>query len=68
MRTWLLSNMLRINDQKTELIIFANPQQAKLLADMGLTFITFAGTTINASTAVRNLGVALDCQHERTQL
>ena len=55
--------MLKISDLKTELIIFANIQQAKLLLpDLGLTSITFASTTSKVSTAVRDLGTVLDYQ------
>ena len=61
-RAWILSSMLKINDLKTELIIFTNPQQAKLQPDLGLTSVTFAGTTSNMSTAVHDLGAVLDCQ------
>ena len=64
-RAWMLLSGLKINDLKTELITFANPQQVRLLPNLGLTSITFAGTTVNVSTAVRDLGAILDCHLER---
>ena len=34
----------------------------QLVPDLGLTSVTFAGTTINVLAAVRDLGAVLDCQ------
>ncbi len=56
---WMLSYMLKINDNKTELMVFMNPQQAKR-AQTELQTITLGGCTITATSTVRNLGVTMD--------
>ncbi len=61
-RGWMLMNMLKINDDKTELIIFMNPQQARVLEDRDapIPSITLGDCVITASNTVRNLGVMMD--------
>ena len=62
-RIWMLKNMLKINDSKTELIIFMN-SQTKLSASASLTSIVLAGSIITSTPTVRNLGVMLDSRLE----
>ena len=59
-RIWMLKHMLKINDSKTELIIFVNPQQAKFLVDSPVSSVTLADSTIESTPTVRNLGVVMD--------
>lgn len=61
-RAWMLTNMLKINDSKTELIIFMNPQQARIVqeANIPLPVITLGDSMITATSTVRNLGVVMD--------
>ena len=66
-RAWMRSNMLNINNLKTELTIFANPQQAKFLPDLSLTSITLICryNYINMSTVVGDVGALRACHLER---
>ena len=57
----MLKNMLKINDNKMELIVFSN-QTTKTSAECQslLSSITLADCNITATSTVRNLGVVLD--------
>ena len=59
-RAWMLKNLLKINDSKTELIVFINPQQQGLLCESPVLSLVLGDSTIQASSTVRNLGVVLD--------
>ncbi len=59
-RTWMLRNLLKINDGKTELIVFVNPQQERLLTESPVRSLTLGDSTIQSSDTVRNLGVVQD--------
>ncbi len=64
-RAWMLANMLKINDDKTELVVFMNPQQRRTCtvhrADQAdPATITLGDSTITAADTVRNLGVMMD--------
>lgn len=62
-RAWMLKNMLKINDNKTELIVFMNPQQAKVVvqqSDSSVPAILLGDSTIEATNTVRNLGVVMN--------
>ena len=53
----MLKNMLKINDEKTEFILFINPQQARFVTEAS---ITLGGAAIKATKTVRNLGVMMN--------
>ena len=59
-RAWMLKNMLKINDEKTEFILFINPQQARFVTEAS---ITLGGAAIKATKTVRNLGVVMMNSH-----
>ena len=52
-RAWMLKNMLKINDESTEFILFINLQQARFVTEAS---ITLGGAAIKATETVRNLG------------
>ncbi|CAC5400218.1 unnamed protein product [Mytilus coruscus] len=54
---WMSVNMLKLNEDKTELIIFAPKHQIKHLSDFRL---TFDGTVLNDVSCVKNLGMYFD--------
>jgi len=54
---WMSSNMLKLNQDKTELIVFSSKYQAKKTQDFHL---TVGDSVVNAMEFVRNLGVYLD--------
>ncbi len=54
---WMSSNMLELNQDKTELIVFSSKHQAKKTQDFHL---TVGDSVVNAVHSVRNLGVYLD--------
>ncbi|XP_071963461.1 uncharacterized protein [Antedon mediterranea] len=53
------SNFLKLNDKKTEVILFGSVQQRKKIRFDDL---HIGGVLVNPSTEVRNLGVQLDCK------
>ena len=55
--SWMRLNMLKINQDKTELIIFAPKHQANDLSDCKL---QFDGTIVCESALVKNLGAYFD--------
>ena len=59
-RTWMLNNILKINDENTEFILFLNPQQATFVTKAS---ITLGGAAIKATKTVCNLGVVMMNTH-----
>ena len=56
-KTWMLENTFKMNDSKTELIIFGSKQQ---LAKLNTDSLCVGDTKIHTSTNIRNLGAYLD--------
>ena len=56
-KQWMLSDKLKLNDSKTEIILIGTRQQ---LAKVNLTSFTFGDTEIALSSEVRNLGCWFD--------
>lgn len=54
---WMNTNMLKLNADKTELILFASENNSKKVSDVS---ITVDGAVIKQSQSVRNLGAYLD--------
>ena len=57
LRSWMISNMLMVNDSKTEFLIVGNKQQ---LERVNIPFIHVGEDQIIPVTSVRNLGVIFD--------
>ena len=58
LKVWMTQNKLKLNEDKTELIIIASK---KICSSISLpTSVSLCGTDIPLSTSVRNLGVTLD--------
>ena len=55
--SWMCSNMLKLNEDKTEVMFFAPKHQVKDLQDCHL---TFGGNVVTSSECVNNLGVYFD--------
>ena len=58
---WCASRRLQLNEAKTELAWFGKPSRLASLVSMG-TSVTVGSSTINPSSAVRDLGVILDAE------
>ena len=58
---WCASRRLQLNEAKTELAWFGKPSRLASLASMG-TSVTVGSSTINPSSAARDLGVILDAE------
>ena len=56
-REWMNHNMLKLNDDKTELIVFASKYKQDLYNDLS---ITIGDTVVDCSSQVRDLGVIFD--------
>ena len=56
-REWMNQNILKLNDDKTELIVFTSKYKQDLYHDLS---ITIGGTVVNCSSQVRDLGVIFD--------
>ena len=56
-REWMNQNMLKLNDDKTELIVFASKYKQDLYNDLS---ITIGDTVVDCSSQVRDLGVIFD--------
>jgi hypothetical protein len=54
---WMTANMLKLNQEKTELIIFAPKHQVKHFSDFRL---KFDGTVLSDVSCVKNLGMYFD--------
>ena len=52
-REWMNQNMLKLNDDKTELIVFASKYKQDLYNDLS---ITIGDTVVDCSSQVRDLG------------
>ena len=55
--TWMNSNMLKLNKDKTEFIVFSSKQHVKKTENL---CIKVGSSYINSSMSVRNLGLILD--------
>ena len=55
--SWMCSNMLKLNEDKTEVMLFAPKHRVKDLQDCHL---TFGGNVVTSSECVKNLGVYFD--------
>ena len=56
-REWMNQNMLKLNDDKTELIVFTSNYKQDLYNDLS---ITIGGTVVDCSSQVRDLAVIFD--------
>ena len=56
-RTWMRHNMLKLNDDKTELIVFASRYNQHLYSDASM---MIGNTTVVCEPQVKNLGVIFD--------
>ena len=56
-RSWMRQNFLKLNDEKTEFLLFGSRQQ---LSKVSLPFITIGDSQITPSSQARNLGVIFD--------
>ena len=54
---WSRSNLLKLNDQKTDVVVFGTKHKLPLMKDIR---ITIGGSTTSSSSHVRNLGVIFD--------
>ena len=56
-RNWMRHNMLKLNDEKTELIVFASHYNQHLYSDVSM---MIGNTTVVCKPQVKNLGVIFD--------
>ena len=56
-RSWMRQNVLKLNDEKTEFLLFGSRQQ---LSKVYLPFITIGDSQITPSSQARNVGVLFD--------
>ena len=56
-KTWMIQNRLKLNDDKTELIVFSTKRHSHLSSSIG---VKIGDITITPSSVVRDLGVFLD--------
>ena len=56
-REWMNQNMLKLNDDKTELIVFTSRYKQDLYNDLS---ITIGDTVVDCSSQVKDLGVIFD--------
>ena len=54
---WFCTNDMKVNASKSQLIVFGTRQ---MLRDVPPVSVRFAGTTVNESSTVKNLGVVMD--------
>ena len=59
MKTWLANNHLKLNDEKTEFLIFGQKHMLKKIK--GETTITIGEASIECSKSAKNIGAMLDC-------
>ena len=58
-RSWMASNFLKLNDEKTELLVLGTPQN---LAKLSMETVQVGDATIDCSSKVRNIGAVFDSQ------
>ena len=56
-RVWMIKNKLKINDSKTEFIVFRSPQAKQDLSDLS---VSVGDCVIAQSSKVRDLGIIFD--------
>ena len=56
-RVWMIKNKLKINDSKTEFIIFRSPLLKQNLSDLS---VSVGDMQVSPSSKVRDLGVVFD--------
>ena len=56
-REWMNQNMLKLNNDKTKLIVFTSKYKQDLYNDLS---ITIGDTVVNCSSQIRDLGVIFD--------
>ena len=56
---WMCLNMLKLNQDKTELMVFAPKHQTSQLSNSSL---VFDSNTVNATKLVKNLGIYFDSE------
>ena len=56
-KTWMITNLLQLNTDKTEFIIFGTQQQ---LSKINRNSIVVAETNVEITTSARNLGIRFD--------
>ena len=56
-RVWINQNMLMLNDDKTELIMFTSKYKQDLYTDLS---ITIGGTVVDCSSQIKDRGVIFD--------
>jgi hypothetical protein len=56
--TWMHTNMLKLNNDKTEIMLFLSKHNMKHLKEVS---VKVGNSEITSSTSVRNLGVMFDC-------
>ena len=56
-KTWMITNLLQLNTDKTEFIIFGTQQQ---LSKINRNSIVVAETNVEITTCARNLGIRFD--------
>ena len=56
-KEWMNQNVLKLNDDKTELIVFTSKYQLDLYNDLS---ITIGGTVMDCCLQVRDMGVLFD--------
>ena len=54
---WAQSNLLKLNDQKTDVVVFGTKHKLPVMKDIR---ITVGGSTLSPSSHVRNIGVIFD--------
>ena len=64
-RNWIRHNMLKLNDNKTELIVFASRYNQHLYSDVSM---MIGNTTVVCESQVKNLGVIFDLVSEPNPL
>ena len=58
-KSWMIENKLRLNDEKTEFLLVGTPQQLK---KVNITSVDIGDSTISLSQDVRILGLKFDCK------
>ena len=58
-KTWMNANMLKLNEDKTEVLFIASPHFQKSISD---TFLTVNQTQVSRTNSARNIGVIFDDQ------